>query len=163
MRSSLILTSVFTILLLSLTALGQTNYETYVNSRFGYSIEYPKGVLKPQPEAENGDGRVFLSKSGTAELRVWGQYNALENTLNEKYQEDLEEYGSGVSYKVLKSGSYVISGIKGGKIFYQKTLLKGDGTDSGSIYYTFTMKYRKSEKAKYDPIVTRVAGSFRFD
>jgi hypothetical protein len=148
---------------LSLTAVGQTSYETYVNARFGYEIAYPTGVLRPQKEAENGDGRVFLSKNGTAELRVWGQYNALTKTLKEKYQEDLDEYGSGVTYKSIKSRSYVISGIKGGKIFYKKTILKGDGGDSGDTYYMFTMTYQKSDKVKYDPIVERIAGSFRHD
>lgn len=160
MRSSLISISVFTILLLSYSAFGQTNYETYSNARFGYQIQYPKGVLVPQEEAANGDGCVFLSKDGSAELRVWGQYNALSKSLKNSYQEALRNYGSGVSYKVLNSNGYVISGIKGKRVFYQKTLLKGDGGDTGAVHYTFTIKYRKSDKAKFDRIVRKIAGTF---
>ena len=72
MRSSIITISLFTLFLLVQTAVGQSGYVTYYNSRFEYSIKYPVKVLVPQEEAENGDGRVFLAKGG-AELRVWGQ------------------------------------------------------------------------------------------
>ena len=59
------------------SALGQTKYQTYSNARFAYSIDYPTDLLTPQDESQNGDGRVFTAKHGSAELRVWGQYNAL--------------------------------------------------------------------------------------
>lgn len=163
MRGSLLSVSIFTVLLLSAAAFGQANYSTYSNARFGYSIQYPKSVFLPQPEAENGDGRVFLTKDKSAELRVWGQYNALARTLSDSYKEDLGTYSTGVSYKVLKGSSYVISGTTGGKIFYQKTMLNGSGNDTGAIYCTFTITYRKADKAKYDPIVTKIANTFRFN
>ncbi len=34
------------------------SYDSYTNPRFGFSIMYPT-FLSPQPESENGDGRVF--------------------------------------------------------------------------------------------------------
>ncbi len=48
------------------------SYETYTNVRFGYRVDYPVPELIPQPEAPNGDGRVFRSADGQAEMRVFG-------------------------------------------------------------------------------------------
>ena len=162
MRSSIITISIFTIFLLAQTTAGQSDYVTYYNSRFEYSIKYPTKVFFPQEEAPNGDGRVFAAKGG-AELRIWAQYNALMETLKEAYQSDLKEHGAGVTYKVLQSNGYVISGTKGNKVYYQKTLLNGSDGDGGAVFATFTIEYKKSEKAKYDAIVTKIAASFKFD
>ena len=162
MRSLIITISLFTIFLLVQTAAGQSGYVTYYNSRFEYSIKYPVKVLVPQEEAENGDGRVFLAKAG-AEMRVWGQYNALMETLKSAYENDIDDYGRGVTYKILQSNGYVISGTKGNKVYYQKTILNGDDGDGGAVFATFTIEYKKAEKAKYDGIVTKIAASFKFD
>ena len=162
MRSSIITISIFTIFLLVQTAAGQIGYVTYYNSRFEYSIKYPTKVFVPQDEAPNGDGRVFTAKGG-AELRVWGQFNALMDTLKGAYMSDLKERGAGVTYKVLQNNGYVISGTKGNKVYYQKTLLNGSDGDGGAVFATFTIEYKKSEKAKYDRIVTKIAASFKFD
>lgn len=162
MRSSIITISLFTIFLLVQTASGQSGYVTYYNSRFEYSIKYPVKVFVPQEESANHDGRVLTAKGG-AELRVWGQYNILANTLEGAYENDLSEYGQGVTYKVLLSSGYVISGTKGSNVYYQKTILKGADGDEGAVFATFTIEYRKSEKAKYDGIVTKIAASFKFD
>ena len=142
---------------------AQVKYETYANSRFGYVIEYPVGVLTPQDEAQNADGRAFFSKDKTAEMRVWGQYNALFDTLKKAYLSDLKERPTGISYKVLLKNSYVISGTRGGKIFYQKTMLHGKDGESGAIFCTFTIEYRAADKAKYDPIVKRISTSLQFN
>ena len=162
MRSLLFSISFLAILILSQSAMGQSAYETYSNSRFEYSIDYPKAIFTPQEEAPNGDGRVFLGKGGS-ELRVWGQNNALFDTLKKAYADDLKERGAAVTYKALLKDGYVISGAKGGKVFYQKTMLNGTDGDGGAIWATFTIEYRKKEKAKYDPIVRRIASSFKFD
>ena len=162
MRSSIITISLFTIFLLVQTVVGQSGYVTYYNPRFEYSIKYPTKVFTPQEESANGDGRVFTAKGG-AELRVWGQYNALMDTLKGAYASDLKERGTSVTYKVLQSNGYVISGTNGSKVYYQKTMLNGSDGDGGAVFATFTIEYKKSEKARYDPIVTKIAASFKFD
>lgn len=145
------------------SALGQTKYRTYSNARFAYSVDYPIDLLTPQDEAQNGDGRVFLAKRGSAELRVWGQYNALFDTLKKAYLSDLKERGTGVTYKALFNDSYVISGTKGGKVYYQKTILSGTDGDAGATFATFVIQYNKSEKAKLDPVAAKISRSFKFE
>jgi hypothetical protein len=136
---------------------AQTRYGTYANDRFAFSVLYPSGVLKMQPPPENNDGRTFLSYDSSVEMRVWGQYNALNRSLREEYVDAQKAFDSEPSYKVLGNSSFVVSGIKNGKIFYQKTLYR----KSNDAYYTLTFEYPQAQRKKYDPIVTRISKSFR--
>jgi hypothetical protein len=79
------LSILFFILLFSTVVFGQTNYDTYGNARFGYSISYPSNLI-PQGESENGDGQAFETKDKSAKLTVWGSHNALDQSLKEKYK-----------------------------------------------------------------------------
>jgi hypothetical protein len=135
----------------------QARYRTYANARFGYSISYPDGILIPQGEPDNGDGQVFRSRDGKAEMRVFGRYNVLNETLRSAFNASVAgEGGSGreVTYKLLKGNFYVVSGRQNGKIFYEKTMLKGD------TFKTFMIEYDESESATYNPITSRVVRSF---
>src|SRR5437588_5064694 len=61
---------------------AHSDYRTYTNARFGYSISYPASVLVPQGESDNGDGQIFRSRDGHAEMRVFGRYNVQNETLH---------------------------------------------------------------------------------
>ena len=126
-------------------------YKTYTNARYGYSISYPSNLLIPQGEADNGDGQAFRSKDQSAEMRVYGSQD-LGGGLAGAYAE--AQQGKNVSYKTIKRNWFVVSGYNGGKIFYQKTMLKGDALK------TFTIEYDESQKSTYDAVTARVARSF---
>ena len=140
---------------------AQSRFTTYYNDRFYFSIDYPSDLLKEQPAPENNDGRTFISKDGSVEMRAWGQFNALDRSLKEEYDEAVNNYGSGVSYKRRLASSFIVSGTSEDKIFYQKTMLKKSGNTD--VFYTFTIEYPKSMKKKLDAAVTRIAASFKFD
>ena len=142
---------------------GQTKFEWYDNDRFEYTIQYPVDILTPQDEAPNGDGRALLSTDGSVKMFVWGQYNALFDTLKKAYLSDLKQRPKGITYKVLLKKSYVISGVRDGKVFYQKTMLNGQDGDGGAVFATFTIEYDKADKSKYDPLVKKIAASFKFN
>jgi hypothetical protein len=152
----------FFVLLLAFasTVAAQEKYSTYSNDRFSFSIDYPE-LLKIQPPSDNDDGRTFLSADGQVEVRVWGQYNAESKTLDERYLMDLKGFSEKPSYMVLKRDWYVLSGTKEGKIFYEKTLVRRRGDTD--IFFTFTVTYPAAMKTKFDPIVKRMADSFKFD
>jgi hypothetical protein len=142
-----------------LTVVAQDQYRTYRNSRFTYSISYPANLLYPQGESANGDGQRFLSKDGRAELIVWGSNNALNEKLRDVYERETSA-GAGhpkriVTYKILQPGWFVVSGSEAGRIFYQKTMLKGD------VFKTFRAEYDESDKARFNPIVKRIEKSFK--
>jgi len=131
---------------------AQGGYKTYSNARFGYSVSYPADILIPQGESDNSDGQIFRSKDNHAEMRVFGRYNVQNETLRSAFQAAQE--GKSVTYKVLRGNFYVVSGHEGGKIFYEKTMLKGD------TFKTFMIEYDERDASTYDAITARVARSF---
>ena len=138
--------------LTSADAFAQGGYKTYSNARFGYSVSYPANILIPQGEPDNGDGQVFRSSDGHAEMRVFGRYNVQNETLRSAFNSAQE--GKSVTYKLLRGNFYVVSGHEGGKIFYEKTMLKGD------TFKTFMIEYDEADASTYDAITSRVARSF---
>ena len=129
--------------------------DTYVNPRFAYAVTYPRGVLLPQGEAENGDGQRFVSPDGRAVLAVWGSHNALNQTLLSHHQDAVRDFGGRVTYQALRPDWYVFSGIRQGRIFYQKTLFRDD------IFKTFTFTYDATQRHLYDRIAAAISKSFQ--
>lgn len=133
-------------------------YKKYHNDRFQYEIDYPETLI-PQGEATNGDGQRFISKDGKIEMAVYARYNVFEQNISQLFQEYLtlssKERAVKITYKVLKKNFFVISGNKGSKIFYQKTILRDD------IVQTFEIEYENREKSTYDNVVATIAKSFQ--
>lgn len=135
------------------------DYDQYCNARFGYCLNYPN-FLNPQPESENGDGRIFNNKKGEEVLRVFGRLNldADGNTisLENQYKSDIQDNKNNViTYKKLSKTFFVISGYRNRKIFYQKTILKKDAFAFGIL------EYHKSEKEIYDTVSSEIFKSFK--
>ena len=135
---------------------GGTQYRTYDNVRFQYAISYPEGVLYPQGEADNGDGREFLSAHADAVLTVYGRYNALDESLEGLYDDAArgglpDDPKRVVTYKVLRKDYFVVSGHDHGQIFYHKVMLNGD------VIRTMDFVYPERQKRYYDPIASRMA------
>ena len=126
-------------------------YRTDSNARYGFSIVYPVGILMPQGESDNGDGQKFVSKQGSATLLAFGS-NRLDRSLRDEFQSAQENRT--VTYKVFRADMFVVSGHANGKIFYQKTLLRGD------VFKTFIIEYDEEERGTFDPITARIARSF---
>lgn len=139
---------------------AQAKFSVYANDRFFFTVEYPS-ELQMQPPPENNDGRTFLSADGTVELRAWGQFNVLDYELEDKYHEDASFSGASITYRALLKNGFVLSGMIGDTIFYQKTLRHK--FPDADVFYTFTIKYPKTERKKYDAVVKRIAASFKFD
>ncbi len=143
---------------LSSEARAQAGYRTYRNARFDYSISYPANVLIPQGEAANGDGQKFLSKDGSVEMLVYGSNNALDQTLRQVYQGETsaaEHPNRTITYQVLRADWFVVSGVDGNRVFYQKTFLRR------GVFKTFRIEYDQSQKASFDSITATISRSFR--
>ena len=56
------------LLILSSPLAAVETFQTYHNSRFDYSIDYPANLLFPQGEAPNGDGQIFASADNEARM-----------------------------------------------------------------------------------------------
>lgn len=142
------------------------SFDTYCNPRFRYCVDYPKGLVYPQPESENGDGRVFKNKKGEEILTVFGRNNSDPDfghiSLEQQFNDDLhgaeEENGNKgrvITYQKLGKDFFVISGLKNGKVFYQKTINKDEA-------FAFAiLEYDENEKMIFDKVSDRIFKSFK--
>ncbi len=136
-------------------AMAAPRWQIYANARFNYQICYPADLLKPQPEAVNGDGRVFVSPSG-ASLTVWGNYNVTNESLAE-LTAGLADPSATISYRRIAESWSVMSGKKDGLIFYSKILFeKGDS----ATIRTFKLVYPESQATTFDAIAGKLGRCF---
>lgn len=131
---------------------------TYVNERFGTVCTFPDEIFTDrQPEPENGDGQMWLSADG-ANLTCSGILNVDDDTpkgfvADEKAS---KEQGYEISYSKTGKDWAVLSGMKDGKIFYERRLFGRDG-----VIRTVWIDYPQALKSKYDPLVGTIAGSLK--
>lgn len=131
---------------------------TYVNERFGTVCTFPSEIFTDrQPEPDNGDGQVWLSTDG-ASLICSGILNVDDETpkgfvATEKAS---DEAGYKVTYSKSGKDWTVLSGLKDGKIFYERRLFGRDG-----VIRTVWIDYPPALKSKYDPLVGAIAGSLK--
>ncbi|HTO79001.1 MAG TPA: hypothetical protein VMJ31_04410 [Methylocystis sp.] len=131
------------------------SWRSYHNDRFGTTADVPAS-WKMQPPPANDDGRVFTSPDGRAELTVNGGYAGLADPDELGWRLQPME-GETVDYKQRRGDWAVVSGTKGDKIFYRKTLLSCGGAVANDI----SLEYPASEKETYDPLVAHVEASLR--
>jgi len=137
-----------------------SEYGQYRNQRFDFSIPYPKTILFPQGESDNGDGQVFLSRDSTIRLIAYGGF-ASEQSIRERYADALSEArirsdSTVITYKPQKKNWFVISGIdnESGIIFYQKEFLVN------GVFKRFIITYPESKKKSLDKIITKISRGF---
>ena len=138
-------------------AAAADNWLTYYNDRYGTTIDYPD-FFKAQPPPDANDGRAFKSTDG-ADFTVSAIYNTLDFDLA-KYRDFILQNldpGAIVTYQAHGGDWFVISGTKGANIFYQRHLL----SHGGQMTEDFDISYPAALKQTYDPIVARMAKSFR--
>lgn len=128
---------------------------TYANARYGYGVSYPPDILIPQGEADNGDGQVFLTRDGRAEMRVYASINVLSETLEAHFKSSLAEQGFRPTYQVLRKNWYVVSGLHGNAIFYRKTIQAKD------VFYTVSFTYPPDLQAVFDALIPRIIREFQ--
>ena len=138
---------------------GEPGWEVYENGRFGYEIEHPD-FLKVVQESDNGDGVVLASSDGSCELRVWGSYNVMEDTLEGLLDFNVtsaEERGWKVveGSKNVGEDSFAVSFRDGEFCVEERGILKGDVTAG------FQLRYPASESEKFGPVLERVTASFK--
>ena len=141
--------------------IDSANYSRYYNLLYGYRADFPKDLLTAQPEAGNGDGRVFTDSKGNAILTVYG---SRLDMLSVRYKQDLVSITASkrnnVTYQKLTSSFSVISGFKGETIFYYKRIATDEGLGSEGLA-SIVFEYPKVDSIKYKAAVIAVSRSLR--
>ncbi|WP_256754461.1 hypothetical protein [Mesorhizobium sp. Mes31] len=131
---------------------------TYTNERFGTVCTFPDDVFTDrQPEPDNGDGQEWLSADG-ASLICSGILNIDDDTPKGfvAAEKASKEPGYEITYSKAGKDWAVLSGLKDGKIFYERRLFGKDG-----VIRTVWLEYPPAVKSKYDPLVGTIAGSLK--
>jgi hypothetical protein len=129
---------------------------TYVNARFGTVCTFPDQIFsKRMPEPENGDGLEWQSADG-ASVACYGGYNALDDTPKSLVESEKAspEPGEKVTYSKTGKNWAVLSGTKGDKIFYRRSVFGKE-----DVIHSVFIEYPAALKAKYDPLVGAIAAS----
>lgn len=138
---------------------AQDLFRTYHNARFGYQLQYPANLVTPQPEAQNGDGRLFRSQGGSIRLLAYGSHNVAGRSLDAEMRAAMtawKQRGGSVTYARWKGNWLAVSGYVGGDIFYQKTVRRG------STFATLVWRYPRDLRKPLDAAVNRSAATLAF-
>ena len=144
----------FMLIALAAPALA-AGWESYGNSRFGYSIEVPPG-FEWGKEADNGDGRSF--RSGATKLLVWGG-NITEDSFESAVAAAKELAigdGWGITYEAVTPSWASFSGTQGQRVLYQRMVVL-----CGGQYAAFRLEYSAVDMARLDSVVSRLVQSLK--
>jgi hypothetical protein len=132
-------------------------WERYANERFAFEIETPPGFSQID-ESDNGDGGVFESADGRAELRVWGGYlteGDFKSEVGWRVQAEKSD-GWAISYDHRTSTAASWSGSRSGRVVYARAI---KGCDEATVY--FRLEYDQVDIDSYHSIVGRLVQSLR--
>lgn len=138
---------------------GATDWATIKHPKRGFMIAYPASLFQSQSGVASEDGRAFVSPDGRARLLV----GTFENTANfdlAGYRAYLlkENYtGARLDYERTKDRWFVISGVRGDTMFYERVSF----TCGGRLVNSWAMLYPVSERNTYDRVVEAVARSYQ--
>lgn len=137
---------------------GGLDWIGYRNQRFGLVLRYPAHVFKFERAAAAGDGELFSSQDGRAQLLI-GAFENTDHHSPESYQKFIarQSYsGLKIDYAPVGRSWSVISGVRGDTMIYEKVMF----SCGGRVINSFAMTYPVAERRLYDPIVEGIEDSF---
>nr|WP_321524288.1 hypothetical protein [uncultured Cohaesibacter sp.] len=143
----------------SARAEGALSWSHYVVTRFGTEADIPSSFIA-QDAPDAGDGRTFLSPDGSGEIRIYGSFNVLSDTMK-AYQEEQLGYmqADGFTLKRQQQGEnwFVLAGVEGADVVY---LFVKHGKECGpELMHHMWLKYPSSNMAEWKPIIARTIQS----
>jgi hypothetical protein len=139
------------------TSHAQAKWLTYANARFAFAVDYPADLFPGYVESDNSDGAAFEAVGEGVAFRVFGFWNNDHQRPRALLKERTE--GKTLDYSAVTKDSFVASGRQDGRdgaaIFYDRCNLAGERVICVNLVYP------AADKAKWDAIVPRIAGSLR--
>jgi hypothetical protein len=128
---------------------SDAEYKTYVNDRFGFSVNYPD-IFDTSREPDNGDGISFASDDGEYTLEIWGGYNILGQDGYALLEECYERVAHIVRNSAISAGGHysIEYSDDGGKdgvehIFHEYGIVNED------MKAGFVLRYPKDEEKRF--------------
>jgi len=134
-------------------------WEEYRSECFGYRLMFPSDIFTLRNEGPGGPDAEFASEDSSAKLKVFAAPND-DNVTPAEYRASILKQGSPearLTYGPQGATWFVLSGVRGGAIYYQKVMFSCDG----QIINAFALTYPAEQKRAYDPLVTTIEKDFR--
>jgi hypothetical protein len=137
----------------------ELEWGVYRDEARGCRLHYPKALFSLDTR-EQGKPHRFSSSDQNIYFRIMGAENTSKWTpqdIREKYLR--ADMPGDITYERTRGRFLVLSGYRGGNIFYTKVAVSGDQRTACILDIT----YPKSLKKQFDGIVTRMSRSFYVD
>jgi hypothetical protein len=134
------------------------------NARFGFSFEIPASFLSMGTPAD-GDGFVYRSPDGQAEVVAFGEINNLENnqgastSVRQAYEKELatlRSAGDSITYQALVGNAITFSGITSNREIYFTRIVWGPGSLN-----TLDWSYPRSQQGQLNGAVENSVATFQ--
>jgi hypothetical protein len=133
-------------------------WQRYTHAKFGTTLCFPADQLHPDPATPYNDGGIFRSADGQIELRVYGQYNVMEDTPKQHEARIIEEMADAqITYNTRGEEWFVLSGLQGENIFYEKYLF----SSKRELIHGLSLTYPAEEKQALNGVITHIIKSFK--
>ena len=134
------------------------DWEAYRSERFGYSLLFPARVFERRSETPDGRGVELSSKDGLVRLKVLAADNSDNISIGEYRAAILREFSGSnqLQYGPMGQSWFVLSGVRGHGIYYQKVLF----ACGGRIINAFALTYPEAQRREFDPVVTTIEKNF---
>jgi hypothetical protein len=144
-------------LLTCLAALGHAeSWRVYSNERFGTTADVPAD-WRAGSSPENSDGLRFTSPDGQASIAIYGGLHIWDSVDEKAAIIEQPKEGETITYKHREPRAIVVSGTRGDRIFYLKSIL----SCRDNVWNSVRIEYPSSRKQAFDALVVHVAGSLR--
>jgi hypothetical protein len=138
-------------------AAAQEQWATYHNARYGTTADYPADLFTIRAWLPGNDGgQIFRTPDGSAQLIIYGKPNFEEDSPSFYVEKHFNR--PDVTYNNTKWPSFIVSGVRDGNVFYHRCNFS---IIINSILDCIEAHYPAKDKAKWEPIVTRVGNSLR--
>lgn len=139
---------------------AQQRWTTYVNERFGFSVDVPtKGLVALEPPV-NGDGQAWEAADGDVLIIAFGSHWSASSDSFSAYKALSRSFlisnNASVTYEAEKGDWFVHSGyLEDGRIYYDKAVALPDCDIAAHIH----LVYPTALKSEMGGIVQRMADS----
>lgn len=133
-------------------------WTTVLNERHGFAIAFPSRIFAQKEIRKTDEGGVYVSKDGKAQLLVGAFANSDQQSLTD-YRAFLieDQYASAkIDYAPLKARWFVLSGVRGDEMFYQRVSF----TCGGKLINSWAMLYPAAERKRFDKVVEAIARTY---
>jgi hypothetical protein len=127
---------------------GEANWQRYAIPKSGAAVEIPTSIFSEDGGTpESGVGRRFYTGDRRADLTV----QSISSQDSPAVFLAKQRPPSGIVYKKVTPGFFVVSSIRNGKIWYDRCNRSGDYMNCVLI------NYPAAEKRQWDAVVTRIS------